>query len=130
MWEYLVKKIKPSRPDKEPADIHPARAPHDTPSTREVHADTRRGGEGERRRREGGRRSRRRLKCPVDGTPMELRYIGHVEVDQCPACLGIFLDRGELKELQGEELSSFTKQNSPARTSLIYTPHGLSDHIK
>ena len=37
------------------------------------------------------------MKCPIDQTELtKLIYEADVEVDQCPSCQGIWLDRGEL----------------------------------
>lgn len=39
--------------------------------------------------------------CPRDGAPLEThRYEGDVEVDACPTCYGIWLDAGELKQIE------------------------------
>jgi Zn-finger nucleic acid-binding protein len=41
------------------------------------------------------------LLCPRDGTPLASRiYEADVEIDECPACKGIFLDQGELERIQ------------------------------
>lgn len=62
---------------------------------------------------------------------MHLRYIGQVEVDQCPECQGVFLDRGELRALRGGvERSSFELSDDGDEGFIIYTPEGLSDHLK
>lgn len=43
------------------------------------------------------------MQCPlcVD-SPLEPKYVGATEVDICPKCRGIWLDRGELDRLVGE----------------------------
>jgi membrane associated rhomboid family serine protease len=38
-------------------------------------------------------------RCPHDGTLLERRWIRKVELDVCPDCRGVFLDRGELERL-------------------------------
>src|SRR5689334_10500848 len=35
------------------------------------------------------------LACPADGTSMHIRSVRGVEMDICPFCRGIWLDRGE-----------------------------------
>jgi hypothetical protein len=35
-------------------------------------------------------------RCPVDGSEMSKEIIHKVILDRCPACAGIWLDRGEL----------------------------------
>jgi hypothetical protein len=35
--------------------------------------------------------------CPKDGTRMKKKHLGNIEVEICPKCEGIWLDRGELE---------------------------------
>jgi hypothetical protein len=37
--------------------------------------------------------------CPKDGTKLESKGMGSVNIDICPKCDGIWLDRGELEEI-------------------------------
>lgn len=39
------------------------------------------------------------MKCPIDGTTLVMSERGGVEIDYCPKCRGIWLDRGELEKL-------------------------------
>ena len=39
------------------------------------------------------------MNCPVDGTTLLLSERQNVEIDYCPACRGVWLDRGELDKL-------------------------------
>lgn len=39
------------------------------------------------------------MNCPVDGTPLQMTTREGVEIDYCPKCRGIWLDRGELDKL-------------------------------
>lgn len=39
------------------------------------------------------------MKCPVDGTTLQLAERAGLEIDYCPDCRGIWLDRGELDKL-------------------------------
>jgi Zn-finger nucleic acid-binding protein len=39
------------------------------------------------------------MKCPVDGTTLLLTERQGVELDYCPDCRGVWLDRGELDKL-------------------------------
>jgi len=39
------------------------------------------------------------VNCPVDGTTLLLSERQNVEIDYCPACRGVWLDRGELDKL-------------------------------
>lgn len=39
------------------------------------------------------------MKCPVDGTTLMIADRGGVEIDYCPQCRGVWLDRGELDKI-------------------------------
>ena len=39
------------------------------------------------------------MKCPLDGTELRMTDRQGVEVDYCPQCRGVWLDRGELDKL-------------------------------
>jgi len=41
------------------------------------------------------------MRCPRDGAELAARvYEANVEIDECPACHGSFLDQGELERIQ------------------------------
>ncbi len=41
------------------------------------------------------------MHCPRDTSELQAKiYEGNVEVDQCPQCAGMFLDKGELETIQ------------------------------
>ncbi len=37
--------------------------------------------------------------CPVDRTPLVMSERQSIEIDYCPTCRGVWLDRGELEKL-------------------------------
>jgi Zn-finger nucleic acid-binding protein len=39
------------------------------------------------------------MKCPQDGTPLAMSERLGVEIDYCPSCRGVWLDRGELDKI-------------------------------
>lgn len=39
------------------------------------------------------------MKCPTDGTPLVMSERSGVEIDYCPHCRGVWLDRGELDKI-------------------------------
>jgi Zn-finger nucleic acid-binding protein len=39
------------------------------------------------------------MQCPVDGTQLQMTERQGVEVDYCPKCRGVWLDRGELDKI-------------------------------
>jgi uncharacterized protein len=39
------------------------------------------------------------MQCPIDGTPLVMTERSGVEIDYCPQCRGVWLDRGELDKI-------------------------------
>lgn len=39
------------------------------------------------------------MQCPVDGTTLVMSDRSGVEIDYCPQCRGVWLDRGELDKI-------------------------------
>jgi Zn-finger nucleic acid-binding protein len=39
------------------------------------------------------------VKCPIDDTPLTISSRDGVEIDFCPQCRGVWLDRGELDKI-------------------------------
>jgi len=39
------------------------------------------------------------MKCPVDGNELKMTERSGVEIDYCPQCRGVWLDRGELDKI-------------------------------
>ena len=39
------------------------------------------------------------MKCPVDGSTLALSERNGIEIDYCPDCRGVWLDRGELDKI-------------------------------
>lgn len=39
------------------------------------------------------------MQCPNDGTPLVMTDRSGVEIDYCPQCRGVWLDRGELDKI-------------------------------
>jgi Zn-finger nucleic acid-binding protein len=39
------------------------------------------------------------MKCPIDGSPLSVSSREGVEIDFCPQCRGVWLDRGELDKI-------------------------------
>lgn len=132
MWNYLVKKIIPKRPGKEISAVH-APAPV-VSAARERRVDREKGDETSvaEKRTPAGKievTPKRQLHCPVCATEMQIVNFDRVEIDQCPHCGGIFLDKGELKAITHFELSSY-EPGIPEKKILIYTPHGMTDHVR
>ena len=64
------------------------------------------------------------LLCPNDNSSMTTVNRSGVEFDMCPACRGVWLDRGELEKLMyaGESQGS---QTAPSGPSYNRPTHGL-----
>jgi Zn-finger nucleic acid-binding protein len=39
------------------------------------------------------------MQCPIDGTALVMTERSGVEIDYCPKCRGVWLDRGELDKI-------------------------------
>ena len=52
------------------------------------------------------------MRCPIDDTPLAISDRQGIEIDYCPECRGVWLDRGELDKLI-ERSAAFPE---PART--------------
>lgn len=39
------------------------------------------------------------MKCPIDGTALVMTERSGIEIDYCPSCRGVWLDRGELDKI-------------------------------
>ena len=39
------------------------------------------------------------MNCPIDGTPLTMTERQGIEIDYCPQCRGVWLDRGELDKI-------------------------------
>ena len=39
------------------------------------------------------------MQCPIDGTALVITDRSGVEIDYCPTCRGVWLDRGELDKI-------------------------------
>ena len=50
------------------------------------------------------------MACPVDGTALQMSERSGIEIDYCPACRGVWLDRGELDKIIERNAASQTPQ--------------------
>jgi Zn-finger nucleic acid-binding protein len=39
------------------------------------------------------------MNCPIDGTTLQMSERSGIEIDYCPQCRGVWLDRGELDKI-------------------------------
>ena len=47
--------------------------------------------------------------CPVDGAGMKKEIVMSLIIDRCPSCKGVWLDGGELEQLEGAIAAGITK---------------------
>ena len=53
------------------------------------------------------------MACPVDGTALVMSERSGIEIDYCPSCRGVWLDRGELDKIIERNAASQAPQQSP-----------------
>ena len=53
------------------------------------------------------------MKCPVDGATLVMTERSGVEIDYCPQCRGVWLDRGELDKILEKATPAVTLQEPP-----------------
>jgi uncharacterized protein len=55
--------------------------------------------------------------CPVDRTPLVMSERQNIEIDYCPTCRGVWLDRGELDKIieRGSSTSAPSRAVDPPR---------------
>jgi uncharacterized protein len=47
----------------------------------------------------GTERKEQAMQCPIDGSELVMTERSGVEIDYCPKCRGVWLDRGELDKI-------------------------------
>jgi len=57
------------------------------------------------------------MKCPIDNTNLQMSERQGVEIDYCPECRGVWLDRGELDKLIEKSESSKPASNDRDKDS-------------
>lgn len=53
------------------------------------------------------------MKCPIDGTQLVMSDRSGVEIDYCPQCRGVWLDRGELDKIIERSAPAAPQQPPP-----------------
>ncbi|MFN4193247.1 MAG: zf-TFIIB domain-containing protein [Tabrizicola sp.] len=61
------------------------------------------------------------MRCPVDGETLVMTDRSGVEIDYCPKCRGVWLDRGELDKIIDRSLGGV--HAAPAPTPQAATQH-------
>ncbi len=58
------------------------------------------------------------MQCPVDGETLVMADRGGVEIDYCPKCRGVWLDRGELDKIIDRSAGPAVAMPAPAPTPM------------
>ena len=53
------------------------------------------------------------MKCPTDGATLQMSERSGIEIDYCPECRGVWLDRGELDKIIAKSLEQDAVQAPP-----------------
>ena len=53
------------------------------------------------------------MQCPTDGTTLTMSERSGIEIDYCPTCRGVWLDRGELDKILERSFSQTAPQAPP-----------------
>ena len=74
------------------------------------------------------------MKCPVDDTVLQMTDRQGIEIDYCPQCRGVWLDRGELDKLIDRSAEAATAggpvpppQPRPEYSQQTYPQRGYDD---
>lgn len=64
------------------------------------------------------------MKCPIDNSDLQMTERQGVEIDYCPQCRGVWLDRGELDKIidRANDSSSPAKQSDNPRVEFRDAP--------
>jgi len=57
------------------------------------------------------------MQCPIDGTELVMTERSGVEIDYCPKCRGVWLDRGELDKIIDRAAPGAAPARAPERVS-------------
>jgi Zn-finger nucleic acid-binding protein len=77
-------------------------------------SQTRRVTTGPRDAGRGGTDTLRTMKCPIDDSPLSVSSREGVEIDFCPQCRGVWLDRGELDKIIDRAATALSSPAAPA----------------
>lgn len=47
------------------------------------------------------------MQCPIDGTELRITDRQGIEIDYCPQCRGVWLDRGELDKIIDRSIPTY-----------------------
>ncbi len=69
------------------------------------------------------------MKCPIDENELQMTERQGVEIDYCPKCRGVWLDRGELdKIIDRIQVESAVRDVLPAQNQQQYSQHSKQSY--
>jgi len=66
------------------------------------------------------------MKCPIDQTTLAITDRQGIEIDYCPTCRGVWLDRGELDKM----IEKGGSNSAPIQTNHSHQSHSNNDSYK
>ena len=77
------------------------------------------------------------MPCPIDGAPLVMSERSGIEIDYCPTCRGVWLDRGELDKIVERSAADSRpvhiaqpQVQAPYPPQQHYHPHGYKKRRK
>jgi uncharacterized protein len=74
------------------------------------------------------------MKCPIDGTDLVISDRSGIEIDYCPKCRGVWLDRGELDKIieraSQMEIQRYGNRPAPNQPSYNNPPRRSDDYYE
>lgn len=68
------------------------------------------------------------MKCPIDAADLQMTDRQGIEIDYCPTCRGVWLDRGELDKIIERSASFEAPKRENYQEPPRYTDHGEYSH--
>lgn len=68
------------------------------------------------------------MKCPVDGVDLQMTERQGVEIDYCPQCRGVWLDRGELDKILERSEAPTSENQRSHQSQPAYDPYYRGHH--
>lgn len=62
------------------------------------------------------------MKCPIDNNDLQMTERQGIEIDYCPKCRGVWLDRGELDKIIESSNEDFSSRQPQAPSQPNYQP--------
>lgn len=70
------------------------------------------------------------MRCPIDDLSLVTTERGGIEIDYCPQCRGVWLDRGELDKLLAQDVATDVLHRESDFESTVTPGHTLGHERK